>query len=158
VSHSEKLAAAAAAMLSFCLAAPAASTPSVSNPYADIAIRNVFDLKPRPPLRPPTPARPIPQVTLTGITTILPTKRALLKVRQPTGGPGRFEEKSYILAEGQRDGNVEVLQIDENRGSVRVKIDGTAMLLTFEKNGPKPVQTARRPLPHFYPRRFVVRR
>jgi hypothetical protein len=42
-----------------------------------------------------------------------------------------------ILTEGQRQGNVEVLNIDENAGSVRVNNSGTIVTLTFEKDGAK---------------------
>jgi len=44
---------------------------------------------------------------------------------------------SHILTEGQREGDVEVLQIDERAGKVKVNVAGTLETLTFEKDGPK---------------------
>ena len=95
------------------------------NPYLEnITNRNVFSLKPIPP--PPDPAelnKPKPsKITLTGIMTILGKKQALMKAPPlPPSKPGEQpKEQSYILAEGQRDGEVEVLQIDEKEGTVKI--------------------------------------
>jgi hypothetical protein len=52
---------------------------------------------------------------------------------QPPGKP----IQSFILAQGQRDGEIEVLEIDEKAGSVKVNQSGTVTTLTFEKNGAK---------------------
>src|SRR5436190_7649458 len=105
-----------------------------ANPYQGIVDRNVFGLKPArsitenisPPVKDPPP------ITLTGITTILKTKRALLNVQSP-GKP----IQSFILAEGQREGDIEVVEIDAKAGSIKVNYAGTTVPLNFEKNGPK---------------------
>jgi hypothetical protein len=105
--------------------------------YNDIPDRNVFGLKP-PPSQPPAtnPPAQLPKITLTGITTILGNKRALMMVAPVAVKPGeKVNELSMILTEGQREGEIEVLQIDEKRGSVKVNNAGTVMLLTFEKDG-----------------------
>lgn len=111
------------------------------NPYKTIVDRNVFGLKPPPP---PGPApgtentTPPPKITLTGITTILGNKRALMKTPPAAVKPGEQpREQSYILSEGQRDGDLEVVQIDEKTGSVKLMYAGTPVTLTFEKDGPK---------------------
>jgi hypothetical protein len=124
-----------------------ATVPDVAvNQYDGIPQRNVFGLRP-PQAPPPTAETPaaLPKIILTGITTILDTKRALMKVapanvRQVEPG----KELSLILTEGQREGQVEVLQIDEKAGSVKVNNSGTVMVLTFEKDGAKlpPASTA----------------
>jgi len=108
------------------------------NPYQGIVERNVFNLKPLPPAGPaePPPA-PVPKITLTGITTILGNKRALMKVLEPPKPPQPAKEESYILTEGQRDGEIEVLAIDEQAGSVKVNNHGTVQELTFDKDGAK---------------------
>jgi hypothetical protein len=108
------------------------------NPYQGIVDRNVFGLKPPPP--PPAPETqlpPAPKVTITGITTILGNKRVLLKVASPAKPPEPAREQSYILAEGQRDGDIEVMQIDEKSGDVKLNDFGTVMTLNIEKDGPK---------------------
>lgn len=118
----------------------AASGITADGPYAAIVDRNVFGLKPPPP--PPDPneaAKAAPtDLTLTGITTILGNKRVLLKSAPKPGKPGeKPTERSYILTEGQRDGDVEILTIDEKAGAVKLRLAGNEMTLDFEKNGPK---------------------
>ncbi|MDB6112707.1 MAG: hypothetical protein JWR69_4457, partial [Pedosphaera sp.] len=73
-----------------------------------------------------------PKVKLTGITTILGNKRALFMV-QEVPAPGKAQkEESYILTEGQRQGLLEVLEIDERTGRVKIKNDGSISVVTFE--------------------------
>ena len=111
---------------------------AAANPYQGIAERNLFALKPPPPAVPaePPPA-PAPKITLTGITTILGNKRALMKVQEPAKPPQPARELSYILTEGQRDGDIEVLEIDEEAGTVKVNNHGTVQELNFDKDGVK---------------------
>lgn len=118
-----------------CMAAPGADTAGVSgNPYEGIATRNVFHLNP-PPLPPDPEASkpPPPKIFLTGITT-LGGRRALLKTT-PSAKPGEPpKEKSYLLSEGERQDDLEVLVIDEKAGAVRVKCAGTEATVTFKDN------------------------
>src|SRR5437660_1094780 len=96
----------------------------LANPYQGIVTRNVFGL--REPLLPPDrPAQPPPKITLTGITTILGYNLAFLKAQKPG------KEQALMLTEGQRDGDVQVLEIDEKAGRVTVNNFGTVMTLTF---------------------------
>jgi hypothetical protein len=111
----------------------------LANRYDNIAERNVFGLRPAPS-EPGPVAEPasVPKILLTGITTILGDKRALLKAQVPAARPGgQPREQSLVLSEGQRDGLIEVLQIDQNRGSVKVNDFGTILTLTFENDGVK---------------------
>jgi hypothetical protein len=88
----------------------------VSNLYKAIPDRNVFKLTEPPQVQPPSNPPPVlPKITLTGITTILGRKLAVLRVQLPPLGGQPAKEESYMLAEGQRDGNIEVLQIDSDR-------------------------------------------
>ena len=127
--------------LAVCIAANAVTTEdSSANPYQSIIDRNVFSLKPPPP--PPDPSETTKptalKITLTGITTILGNKRVLMKTAPPPGKPGETpKEQYYILTEGQREGEIEVVSIDEKAGSVKVKNAGTDQTLTFEKDGAK---------------------
>jgi hypothetical protein len=106
--------------------------------YEKISDRNVFNLKSAADLLPPKqPAAPSAKIFLTGITTLLGNKRALLTV-QPPGKPPEF----YILAEGQGSANVQVLTIDEVAGTVRVENSGVEQTLDFLKNGAAPGATA----------------
>ena len=106
------------------------------NPYQQILASNVFRLRMTDPA--PTMASPpaqLPRFILTGITTIGP-KRVLLRVRFPATAADPGYEHSLILAEGQRDGQIEVLAIDPVAGSVRLMVCGFEMTVTFEKNSP----------------------
>jgi hypothetical protein len=80
----------------------------------------------------------LPEVTLTGITTILGDKRALLKVRFPAKQSDVAREESFILKEGKRSGPITVLEVNEKVGTVRVDNSGTIMVVTFEKPSIKP--------------------
>ncbi len=125
--------------LVLCLGAPTifAGAPGV-NPYQGIVDRNVFQL--RPPPAPPTngpPVAPPPKITLTGITTILGNKRALLKWPVPPRPGQPAKEASYILAEGQGEDDITVTEIDEVAGTVRVMNHGQPQSLNFTDDGAK---------------------
>src|SRR5258706_2375997 len=113
------------------------NTADASNPFSAIVERNVFALKdppPPPPLEVKTNTPP-PNIRLTGITTIFGTsnKRALFMV-QEIAIPGKpaGKEESYILTEGQRQGAIAVLEIDEEKNSVKIKNDGNEAVLTLD--------------------------
>lgn len=120
-------------------AAALAPTPSL-DVYRNIPERNLFGLKAAAaPATVEAPAPQLPKVILTGITTILGHKLALVKMQAPTGKPGeQAKEEALMLTEGQRQGALEVLEIDEHAGKVRVNNSGTVTTLDFEKDGPKP--------------------
>ena len=129
-----------------------ATETSGGTPYQGVVERNVFGLKPPPP--PPDPEAnkpPPPKIILQGITTFMNVKRALFKMQLPPkpGEPAKGEQ-SFILAEGQRDGDIEVLEINSTAGSEFVKVNnfGTITNLTFENNG---IKTASAPAPGVQP-------
>lgn len=120
------------------------------NPYQAIVDRNVFALKPPPPpakVDPEANKPPPPPITLTGITTILGSKRAFLTVNMPPKPPEQAKVQSFMLSEGQRDGDIEVLEIDEKLGMVKVNEFGTVTNLTWEKNGAKMAGGQPTPMP-----------
>ena len=128
-----------------CTAANAATSDSSGGPYQGVVERNVFGLKPPPP--PPDPEAnkpPPPKIFLQGITTFGGIKRALLKAQLPAkpGEPPKADQSSFILAEGQRDGDIEVLEIDAKEGTVKVNDFGIITTLDFEHNGIKAPPTA----------------
>jgi hypothetical protein len=120
---------------------------SAENPYTGIVERNVFGLKPpsAPPVDPSSIKPPPPKVILNGISTIFGTKKAILKMTPPAEKGQPAKEQSFILSEGQRDGELEVIQINENAGAVLVNDYGTVTNLTFDANGPP--KTASSPTP-----------
>jgi hypothetical protein len=138
--HGERMLLCTLAGLALCTSGKAVDGDSSGNPYQGIVDRNVFGLKPPPP--PPDPEStkpPPPKVFLTGITTILGNKRALLKMTPPAKPGEPAKEQSFTLGEGQREGDIEVLAIDEKAGTVKVNNYGTIATLDFENNGVKVV-------------------
>jgi hypothetical protein len=138
--HGGKMLVCLAGSLVLCTTATARVAAAAGNPYQGIVERNVFGLKaPPPPPDPEANKAPLPKITLTGIVTLGGAKRALLKV--PPGPPKPGEpaktEQGFILSVGERQGEIEVLEIDEKAGSVKVNYAGTVTNLTFDKDGVK---------------------
>ena len=108
------------------------------NPYLGITNRNVFGLRQpikAPPIDPQLAA--LPRIKLTGITTILGKKQALLLVEVPARPQSPARDDSCILTEGQSDGEIEMIAIDDKEGTVKVKNHCTLQTLDFVNNGVK---------------------
>src|SRR5258708_5623226 len=95
------------------------------NPYPSIIERNAFALKERPappPVEPPAPAEPPPNIQFNALTILNHQKQvyiSLLNPKAPNAPP------QYIsLKEGQKSGGVEVLEIREKTGEVRILNSG----------------------------------
>src|SRR6266581_614168 len=125
--------------LSLCSGAKAIVADTSANPYQGIVDRNVFGLKPPTPITKDTTkdTPPPPKITLTGITTIFHDKRALMNVAMPAKPSEPAKNQSFILAEHQREGDIEVLEIDVKTGDVKVSNFGTVVTLNLEKDGAK---------------------
>ena len=121
------------------------------NPYDAIVERNPFGLKPPPPPAPPEdpssklPPAPLATVEVTGITSILSSKRALLEI---VPGPGKPMLKP-ILSEGERVESIEVVSINVEKNEVTIKNGGVITNLTFKiaKSTPGPVAPGALPPP-----------
>jgi hypothetical protein len=123
---------------------------SPANRYGVIVQRNVFNLVPEPAQKLEPPPRPTARITLTGITSILGDMRALLNVQPPAAAASvPAKEVLLILTEGQEEAQIRVLEINEIAATVKVDNCGTIMVLTFERDGPKP---ANLPAPVISPR------
>jgi hypothetical protein len=116
---------------------------AAENPYSRIAARNVFALSPLQPQPTEPPPAPLAMVKLVGITTLC-GRCALLKVHLPAQPPEPAREVACILKVGQRDGPIELLEIDEQKGRVRVRNSGTETMLMLER---ETVQPPRLPAP-----------
>jgi hypothetical protein len=120
------------------------------NPYQAIVGRNVFSLKP-PPL-PPNPEdlvkkEPPPKIKLQGLTTILGRRQVLCKVMMPAKPPERPQpqEMSLVMSEGDRQGEIEVVEINDEVGSVKFKNHDVVQLLNMKDDADKPVIAAAPP-------------
>jgi len=119
-----------------------AAALSADNPYQAILGRNVFALKPltvqdETPATKEAPAKIIPA----GLTTVVGRKVALFKVQFPPKPPQAAREESFILGEGERAGEIEVIRIDENEGTITFRNKGILIALNLEKDGAKPPNT-----------------
>jgi hypothetical protein len=106
--------------------------------YEEIPKRNIFGLKAPEPAQTPPQEPALSKLVLAGTCSVVDPPRALIDELPPPGaGPAAGKKRSLILAAGERDGNVEVLEINERAGSVTVRNSGTLMVLTFDKDGAK---------------------
>jgi hypothetical protein len=132
---SGKVALGVASVIGVTLSAAAINTDGQLNPYTAIVDRNVFNLRPPPP--PQTnvvDTTPASKITLLGIVCGPGPKQVMFKTA--VGTPPK--EMSYALAEGERAGDVEVVEINEIAGTVRLKNKNDDQNLSLEKDSLKP--------------------
>lgn len=104
-----------------------------ANPYEGIAQRNAFALKPPAPDRSlPAGASVLTNASLMGIADFLKTKRALIVLHDP-GKPPR----TISLAEGEKDGEMELVAIDVVAGEIQLKTGDTLFSLSFREQDRK---------------------
>ena len=124
----------AVAMAAWLLAVAAvAETPAVpDNPYAPIAVRNIFGLVPPPTNNPEDnqpPPEPPPKITPTGIMQIFGHYQAIFKVAvKPLPGQPQ-KDASYVMSVGEREDDIEVVKIDDQAGVVTFNNHGTVQEL-----------------------------
>jgi hypothetical protein len=119
--------------LLLCSGVVASYATAVGGPYQAIAKRNAFNLKPPQEERSPEILPPLPKFRLTGITTKFGEKRAFLKM-QVANRPGELTDgHSFALSQGERKGEIEILQVDEKLGSVQIQWSGRPLTLRFEE-------------------------
>jgi hypothetical protein len=101
-------------------------------PYASIIARNMFGLLPIPPpdTNPPAPpVDPPPKITLNGIMTIFGRDQALFKVATKPAPGQPAKDNSYVLSEGERQDEIEVVKINHVDGIVSFNNHGTSQEL-----------------------------
>ena len=86
--------------------------------------------------RPAKPGLLSRKTTLVGITTLSDKKTAFLKTEAADKSAKPAQIQRLALSEHQRSGDIEVLEIDETSGSVRVRIAGVEKLLKLESDLP----------------------
>jgi hypothetical protein len=112
----------------------AATVELRDHPYKNIPATNVFRLKSPPPPEPPKPppTTPPPKITLQGVTTIPDRPHVLFKVMMPAKPPEPAKEMAYVLSEGERAGEIEVLDINEQAGTARFMNHGVEQTLALK--------------------------
>jgi hypothetical protein len=107
-----------------------------SNPYAVISERNVFHLNPIPP--PPAPETPkvdLPVIKLSGFLRIGKTTHALFSYSPKEKKEGPIY---YNLADGEKEGILEVVKIHEDKGEVEIIDSGTSLTLSLKNDTLEP--------------------
>jgi len=94
-------------------------------------------------IKPPPPVAA--DIKLQGITTILGRKQVLMKIKIPAKPPEPAKDQSFVFVEGQREGEVEVKEIDPVQGTVKVDNGGTFLALNMKDHGEKPTPGAASP-------------
>lgn len=109
-----------------------------ANPYSVITSRNVFHLNPPPP--PPAadkgPPPVLPKIFLSGFMWNGDKLSVLLVVKTPNPDLKSADLPSYLtLAEGAKDGAVELVKVYPEEGKVDILNSGTPMTLSMKDDG-----------------------
>jgi len=107
------------------------NNPSSDNPYATVAVRNIFGLIPPAPPENPTNEleKQLPKITPTGIMGVFGNWQVLFKVALPAKAGPPAKDEFYILSQGQRQDDIEVIKIDEKKSLVTFNNHGTTQEL-----------------------------
>jgi hypothetical protein len=73
----------------------------------------------------------LPKITLLGISAVVGDKKALLKVETQPNSLGASKMESLILGEHQKSGQVEVFEINQEAGTVRLRCSGVVTTLSL---------------------------
>jgi hypothetical protein len=115
---------------------------AVDGPYQAIAKRNAFNLKPPQEQRPVEILSSLPKFRLTGIITRFGEKRAFLKMQVADSPRELTDDHSFALSQGERKGEIEILEVDEKLGSVKILWSGCPLTLRFEAETPQGLRVA----------------
>ena len=112
-----------------------------ADPYAVISERNVFHLNPIPPPPPPpeAPKADLPVIKLSGFLKIGKTTHALFS---STPKDKKEEPMYFNLADGEKEGILEVVKIHEDKGEVEIINSGTPLTLSLKKDTLDPTAPA----------------
>jgi hypothetical protein len=104
----------------------AAGPGAESNPYCVIFQRSLFGLVPPPPAAEISATDSPPDIVLNGIMTVFDRKYALFKLPADKG-------KSYLLGEGQSDGEIKLLSVDDRAGVIKINNHGIVQTIALAK-------------------------
>jgi hypothetical protein len=138
--HSGKMAICLAGGLVLQTGARAVIADSPGNPYSGIVDRNVFALKPKPlpPIVDTTPPVSPQKIVLQGIVNAWGKKQVFWKTMMPAKAGEAAKEKSFMDSEGEREGEIEILEINELACTVKVMNNGKPQSLNLKDDGMKP--------------------
>ena len=109
------------------------------NPYAVVVVRNIFGLNPPPAIDTnAVVVEPPVKIIPNGIMTILGQLQVLFKVAAKPGG----KDASYMLTEGQRQDDIEVIKINEKAAVVTFNNHGIMQELPLVVTAPSSTPVA----------------
>lgn len=118
------------------LACADVAEPKGRDVYDVIVVRNPFGLKDPPPALGPEATNPPPvkvDVKITGITANPTGKKAWFMIPPQ---PGKSANPKYFsVAEGGKENDIEVLEINENAATVKILNAGVSVVLNFREHG-----------------------
>ena len=108
-------------------AAGSGDLATAANPYATISERNVFALVPIPvvsnePVAPPKD--PPPKITPNGIMFLFGKLEVLFKVALKPTAAQPAKDAAYVMAEGERQDDIEVVKIDQTEAKITFRNHG----------------------------------
>lgn len=121
-----------------------AAWATIPEKYQTIIDRNSFGLNPPVLVEPtPTPVIPPSDIKLTGFTQMSGQHKAYFVIQSKDAK----EPPRYVsLAEGDKEGALELIKISEKEGEAQVKNTGVEMVLSLKNNGFKPGASAAPPV------------
>lgn len=114
------------------------SNGAMEPPYARIAARNIFHLVPVPSASPPPAVEASLPLKLTpkGIMTIFGRVQVLFTMAEESRRGQPVKEHFLVLGEGEREGNVEVIRIDQENSVITFSNHGTIQELPLGRATP----------------------
>lgn len=123
--------------------------------YQSIIERNPFGLKPPPPPqadKPPEKEKPKTEIFLTGVTgdmtfedLKIPKPRIPKQVHFYTMEQGKKDPTYYSLSEGDSKDGIKITNIDPQQRKVRINMNNSDTVLSFETHGVKVAAVAPKP-------------
>jgi hypothetical protein len=100
--------------------------------YQQIVSANIFKLAQSSPTVEPAKPLTLPGMRLSGIVTYLAAKRVLLEVWPEGHGAPATARRSYLLAEGEKRDDIEIVRVDETTACAEVSYAGTPIRLRLK--------------------------
>ncbi|HZF00325.1 MAG TPA: hypothetical protein VE344_00335 [Methylomirabilota bacterium] len=104
------------------------NAPLPDNPYAPIIARNIFNLNP-PTVAPAEDPNPPLKITPNGIMSVFGKLQVLFKVAGVTRPGQPAKDEYYTLSEGERQDDIEIMQIDDKKSLITFKNHGIVQTL-----------------------------
>jgi len=108
------------------------SSPLPDNPYSQVVVRNIVGRNPPTPVDPNAESLSSVKISPNGIQDFFGTVKVLFKVSGAPAKPGQPpKDQFYMLSQGQRQDDIEVVNIDQKNGLVTFNNHGVTQTLAL---------------------------